>query len=125
MKKNTKLVLIGGIALTTIVAIGFAFKNKLFPKKWKFLDNFYSKSVIPEASTGVGFIGEMEPPFKAGDTVKVVQDEGAKYSGYDGETVIGGVAQIKEGENTGKWVVDVPFAFLGNTPVNAGTITLV
>jgi len=118
MNKKLELGLYIGIP-TILLSVGgyFAYKKWIEKKVWEFEDNTFTSS--GQSDTNLGFIGTIEPPFKVGDTVYIKQDGGAKYSEYDGETIIQYIGQ----RLNKKWVVDVSKVRKGDTPVNSGFIS--
>lgn len=119
-KQKIAIGIVSGIAL-----IGFGIlawkKGWIFKKDsitWSFKDNVYTET--SDKSNRIGFIGSTKPPFKVGDTINIIQDEGAVHSDYDGETSILSIYQ--KGSD---WIVQTNKQWLGNTAENGGVIELV
>jgi hypothetical protein len=93
--------------------------------KWTFFDNFFL------TGSKLGFIGladdNPQPQFGIGDTINVVQTSPFTFSQYNGVATITGIfatSGLAAPYNGNRWIIETNKNFLGNTPVNGGTISL-
>lgn len=96
-----------------------------------FTERFYDNDWIEgftntAAEKGIGYLVPSPTKFKAGDKIKVVQDAGAKIPEYSGTFTIGAIARNKKTIN-GLFYdsIGTDAKYLGDTPLNGGTITLI
>lgn len=114
---------LGALGLVGGLTYYFVFRKPKSVSSLKEAEIFYDNDWVADKK-GIGFLVPTITKFEIGDTIKVKQYAGAKYSGYDG---IWNVENITIGKKTidGKVYdsIETNAPYLGDTPVNGGVIT--
>ena len=97
-----------------------AFLSEEYRNEWRFIDNLFITGSF------VGFVGYGLPFFGVGEEISILQDGGATYLSYNGDTIVTGItATASYGTFSGDlYIVETNKTYLGSSAVNPGSIFL-